>query len=57
VEASRGDTERLALMLPALMCRCADYWSFGQLASFVGAPASFLRRASAITRRINLQYG
>ena len=58
VEANREDPERLALLLPG-----ADepvvptHWSFGQLASQVGAPASYLRQLPAPLAAINLQYG
>ncbi|MDQ6675005.1 MAG: DUF932 domain-containing protein, partial [Chloroflexota bacterium] len=32
-------------------------WSFGQLASLVGAPAAYLRKLPASLARVNLQYG
>jgi hypothetical protein len=32
-------------------------WSFGQLASLVGAPAAYLRKLPAPLARVNLQYG
>ena len=45
VEASRADPERLALMLPGSDTPIAPtHWSFGQLASQVGAPAAYLRQ-------------
>src|SRR5215831_7289089 len=58
VEASRENAQRLALMLPGedvpLM---PTHWSFGQLASLVGAPATYLRQLPAPLAGINLQYG
>lgn len=58
VEASRNDPERLALMLPGSDAPVAPtHWSFGQLASLVGAPASYLRQLPAPLAAINLQYG
>ena len=44
VEANRNDSERLALILPGTDAAIAPtHWSFGQLASLVGAPAAYLR--------------
>ena len=44
VEANRTDPERLALVLPGSDKPVAPtHWSFGQLASQVGAPAVFRR--------------
>ncbi|TYC86157.1 DUF932 domain-containing protein [Novosphingobium sp. BW1] len=58
VEASRDDPERLALMLPGSASPAAPtHWSFGQLASLVGAPAAYLRQLPAPLAGINLQYG
>ena len=58
VEASRDDSERLALMLPGSDAPVAPtHWSFGQLASLVGAPAHYLRQLPAPLAGINLQYG
>ncbi|MCA3586379.1 MAG: DUF932 domain-containing protein [Methylocystis sp.] len=58
VEASREDPERLALILPGADAPVAPtHWSFGQLASLVGAPASYLRQLPAALAGINLQYG
>ena len=58
VEASREDPERLALMLPGTDAPVVPtHWSFGQLASLVGAPASYLRQLPAALAGINLQYG
>ncbi|WP_419910368.1 DUF932 domain-containing protein [Hoeflea sp.] len=58
VEAHRDDPERLALVLPEGEAPVAPtHWSFGQLASLVGAPAAYLRRLPAPLAGINLQYG
>ncbi|MDR3529312.1 MAG: DUF932 domain-containing protein [Rhodopila sp.] len=58
VEASREDAERLALVLPGGdEPVAATHWSFGQLASLVGAPAGYLRQLPAALAGINLQYG
>ena len=58
VEASRDDAERLSLVLPGADAPVAPtHWSFGQLASLVGAPASYLRQLPAPLAGINLQYG
>ena len=58
VEASRNDPERLALTLPGADAPVTPtHWSFGQLASQVGAPAAYLRQLPAPLAAINLQYG
>lgn len=58
VEAHRDDPERLALILPDAATPVAPtHWSFGQLASLVGAPAAYLRQLPAPLAGINLQYG
>jgi len=58
VDASRNDHERLALMLPGADKPVAPtHWSFGQIASLVGAPAAYLRQLPAPLAGINLQYG
>lgn len=58
VEASRDDPERLSLILPGAEAQVAPtHWSFGQLASLVGAPAAYLRQLPAALAGINLQYG
>ncbi|OQM76699.1 DUF932 domain-containing protein [Manganibacter manganicus] len=58
VEANRADPERLSLILPEADAPVAPtHWSFGQLASMVGAPASYLRQLPAALAGINLQYG
>lgn len=58
VEANRSDPERLALILPGADTPITPtHWSFGQLASLVGAPAAYLRQLPAPLAAINLQYG
>ena len=58
VEAARDNPERLYLMLPRAQEPVAPtHWAFGQLASIVGAPASYLRQLPAPLAGINLQYG
>lgn len=58
VEAARGDAERLALVIPGRDEPVAPtHWSFGQLASLVGAPAGYLRQLPAPLAGINMQHG
>ena len=58
VEASRDDGERLALVVPGRDEPIAPtHWSFGQMCSLVGAPASYLRQLPAPLAGINLQHG
>ncbi len=58
VEANRDNPERLSLSLPGAKNPVAPtHWSFGQLASLVGAPAAYLRQLPAALAGINLQYG
>jgi hypothetical protein len=58
VEAERSDPERQMLTLPGADTPIAPtHWSFGQLASQVGAPAAYLRQLPAPLAGINLQYG
>ncbi|MDC9823280.1 DUF932 domain-containing protein [Devosia sp. ZB163] len=58
VEASNNDPERLRLIVPGSDTPIAPTnWSFGQLSSLVGAPASYLRELPAPLAAINLQYG
>ena len=58
VEASRDSADRLHLVLPKAKEPVAPtHWAFGQLASIVGAPASYLRQLPAPLAGINLQYG
>src|SRR6516225_9551605 len=56
VEASRDDTERLTLILPGDEVPLAPtHWSFGQLATMIGAPSTYLRQLPAPLAAINLQ--
>lgn len=58
VEASRDDADRLSLVLPGKDTPIIPtHWSFGQLASLVGAPTAYLRQLPAPLAGINLQYG
>ena len=58
VEASRDNAERLALVVPGREEPVAPtHWSFGQMCSLVGAPASYLRQLPAPLAGINLQHG
>ena len=58
VEANRDNPERMVLHLPGAEAPVAPtHWSFGQLASMVGAPAAYLRQLPAALAGINLQYG
>lgn len=58
VEARRDDGDRLQLILPGEPEPVSPtHWSFGQLASLVGAPAGYLRALPAAVAGINLQYG
>ncbi len=58
VEARREDHERLALIVPGAEAPVLPtHWSFGQLASLVGAPAAYLRQLPAPLAAINLQHG
>ena len=58
VEARRDDAEALSLMLPGQDAPLSPtHWSFGQLASLVGAPAGYLRQLPAPLAGINLQHG
>ena len=58
VEASRDDGERLSLIVPGRdELVSPTHWSFGQLCSLVGAPASYMRQLPAPLAGINLQHG
>ncbi|CCA93077.1 hypothetical protein [Novosphingobium sp. PP1Y] len=58
VEARSDDPERLSLIAPGDARPIAPTnWSFGQLASLVGAPASYLRTLPAALAGINMQHG
>ncbi len=58
VEATRDNAERLALIVPGERQALAPtHWSYGQLCSLVGAPASYMRQLPAPLAAINLQHG
>ena len=58
VEASRDNAERLSLIVPGQDQPIAPtHWSFGQLCSLVGAPASYMRGLPAPLAGFNLQHG
>lgn len=58
VEASRDNSERLALLVPGRDEPVAPtHWSFGQLCGLVGAPSSYMRQLPASLAGINLQHG
>lgn len=57
VAASRDDCDKLELWLPSGRLAKPTHWSFGQVASLVGAPAGYLRRLPAFMAGLNLQYG
>src|SRR5579875_2517448 len=58
VEASRDSAEHLTLIVPGQDAPIAPTnWSFGQMCSLVGAPASYLRQLPAPLAGINLQHG
>ncbi len=58
IEASRDNAERLALVVPGRAEPVAPtHWSYGQLCSLVGAPASYMRQLPAPLAGINLQHG
>ncbi|MDK4732069.1 DUF932 domain-containing protein [Rhizobium sp. CNPSo 3490] len=58
LEASRDNSERLALILPGNRRPVAPtHWSYGQLCTLVGAPATYMRQLPAPLAAINLQHG
>lgn len=58
IEARMDNAERLSLIVPGEAEPIAPTnWSFGQLCSLVGAPASYLRYLPASLAGINLQHG
>ena len=58
VEASRDNVERLTLVVPGRGEPVSPtHWSYGQLCSLVGAPASYMRQLPAPIAGINLQHG
>ncbi|UXN57763.1 DUF932 domain-containing protein [Phyllobacterium zundukense] len=58
VEATRNNAERLELVVPGgRQSISPTHWSYGQLCSLVGAPASYMRQLPAPLAAINLQHG
>ncbi|WP_064709457.1 hypothetical protein [Rhizobium bangladeshense] len=58
LEASRNNSERLELIVPGNRRPVAPtHWSYGQLCSLVGAPATYMRQLPASLAAINLQHG
>jgi hypothetical protein len=58
IEARSDNAEKLMLLAPGDDRAIAPTnWSFGQLASLVGAPAAYLRNLPAALAGINLQHG
>ncbi|TAU38943.1 DUF932 domain-containing protein (plasmid) [Rhizobium leguminosarum] len=58
VEATRDNAERLELVVPGQRQAIAPtHWSYGQLCSLVGAPATYMRQLPAPLAAINLQHG
>ncbi|MGV2114203.1 DUF932 domain-containing protein [Agrobacterium salinitolerans] len=58
VEATRDNAERLSLIVPGGREALAPtHWSYGQLCSLVGAPATYMRQLPAPLAAINLQHG
>ena len=58
VEATRDNAERLELIIPGQRQPVAPtHWSYGQLCSLVGAPATYMRQLPAPLAAINLQHG
>ncbi|MBY5806429.1 DUF932 domain-containing protein (plasmid) [Rhizobium leguminosarum] len=58
VEATRDNAERLELVVPGERQAIAPtHWSYGQLCSLVGAPATYMRQLPAPLAAINLQHG
>lgn len=56
--ADRDDESSLRMLLPgAEQPISPTHWSFGQVASLVGAPAGYLRELPAYIAAINLQHG
>ncbi|MBY5903956.1 DUF932 domain-containing protein [Rhizobium leguminosarum] len=58
VEATRDNAERLELVVPGQRQAIAPtHWSYGQLCSLIGAPATYMRQLPAPLAAINLQHG
>jgi len=58
VEANRADADRIELIVPGQRRPLfPTHWSYGQLCSLVGAPATYMRQLPAPLAGINLQHG
>ncbi|MDG3443707.1 DUF932 domain-containing protein [Nitrospirillum amazonense] len=57
VNAGRENAEKMTLILPGDEEVRPNHWSFGQLASLIGAPAGYLRNLPAFLAGINMQHG
>ncbi|MBY5605554.1 DUF932 domain-containing protein [Rhizobium leguminosarum] len=58
IEATRDNAERLELVVPGQRQAIAPtHWSYGQLCSLVGAPATYMRQLPAPLAAVNLQHG
>ncbi|MBB4277893.1 DUF932 domain-containing protein [Rhizobium mongolense] len=58
LDATHDNAERLELIVPGQRQPIAPtHWSYGQLCSLVGAPATYMRQLPAPLAAINLQYG
>ncbi|KAB1082409.1 DUF932 domain-containing protein [Neorhizobium galegae] len=58
VEATRDNAERLELVVPGQrQVMAPTHWSYGQLCSLVGAPATYMRQLPAPLAAVNLQHG
>ncbi|RXT19593.1 DUF932 domain-containing protein [Rhizobium leguminosarum] len=58
VEATRDNVERLELIIPGERQPIVPtHWSYSQLCSLVGAPATYMRQLPAPLAAINLQHG
>jgi hypothetical protein len=57
VRADRNDADKLEILTPDGDMLAPTHWSFGQLATLVGAPASYLRKLPAFLSAVNLQHG
>ncbi|RYC23210.1 DUF932 domain-containing protein [Ciceribacter ferrooxidans] len=58
VEAKRADADRIELIVPGQSRPLLPtHWSYGQLCSLVGAPATYMRQLPAPLAGINLQHG
>lgn len=56
IEAGRGNSEKMEIILPDTAPLYPTNWSFGQLCTLSGAPAGYLRQLPASLAAINLQW-